>query len=97
MMKQIQEHQLTTDVSAESLQGSKMPFDTLIYLQAMIDELGVDEGIWATFDYQDCFIESIILHTLETVRGAERRGLLDDLTIAELKEIVMADTINEDY
>jgi hypothetical protein len=89
---------LTTEITPEVLQKYKHKHTT------MDDYFGGDHGLtdedkileYETFyemamDDEDRLIQAVILHTLETVRGADRRGLLDDLTLEELKVTVLSD------
>jgi hypothetical protein len=60
----------------------------------MMGDEGPEEGMAdeeMAMDDEDRLIQAVILHTLETVRGADRRGLLDDLTLEELKVTVLSD------
>jgi hypothetical protein len=86
---------LTTEVNAEVLGEFKFPDSSVNFL---IDELygeeltdRADDALAIAGIYEDAFLQSIVLHTLETVRGAERRGLLDELTIGELMKIIYTD------
>lgn len=50
-----------------------------------------EDAFIQTMGYEEQLIVSVILHTLETVRGADRRDLLDDLSCDELIDIVFTD------
>jgi len=86
---------LTTEVNAEVLEEYKFPESSVNFL---IDELygeeltdNAEDALAVAGIYESALLQSIVLHTLETVRGAERRGLLDELTMKELIEIVYTD------
>lgn len=94
----------TGDVTPDFLAKLKMPDTTinyffnevllLKYAENQTEEemaVQVDEFIEEATQYEAQLIHSIVFHTLETVRGAERRGLLDDLSVNELCKYVFTD------
>jgi hypothetical protein len=86
---------LTTEINAEVLEEYKFPETSVNFL---MDELyGVElteeaeEALIVASVYESAFLQSVVLHTLETVRGADRRDLLDDMKLKELIEIIYTD------
>jgi hypothetical protein len=86
---------LTTEINAEVLEEYKFPETSVNFL---MDELyGVElseeaeESLIVASVYESAFLQSVVLHTLETVRGADRRDLLDDMKLKELIEIIYTD------
>ena len=51
----------------------------------------IDDFIEEAAQYESQLIHSIVFHTLEIVRGAERRGLLDDLSVNDVCKYVFTD------
>ena len=86
---------LTTEINAEVLEEYKFPETSVNFL---MDELyGVElseeaeEALIVASVYESAFLQSVVLHTLETVRGADRTDLLDDMKLKELIEIIYTD------
>ena len=88
---------ITPYIDAEALQGFKFDQTPSEFLQdrlafdTMEEYKKYEDAIVSTMCYEEELIISVILHTLETVRGAERRDLLDDLSCNELIDIVFTD------
>lgn len=91
----MKEDTLTIEVDAEALLGYKFSETSVNF---MLEELGdeelsdfTEETLMVASVYESALLQSIVLHTLETVRGARDRDLLDALTIKELLTIVYTD------
>lgn len=87
---------ITPYIDADALvefKFNQLPTDYLLD-RLDLDQDGFDkyqDAIIETMNYEEMLLVSVVLHTLETVRGADRRDLLDDLSCDELVNIVLTD------
>ena len=94
----------TKDINAQFLQGYKMPATTINFMLDEIIMLKYAEGqtdeeknedvtmfLEDARQYELQFVHSLVLHALEVARGAQKRGILDDLTVDEYCNYVFTD------
>jgi hypothetical protein len=94
----------TGDITPDFLAKLKMPNTTISYLFDELLLLKYGEGGTAedkadhfhdfvdeATAYESQLLHSVVFHTLEIVRGAERRGLLDDLSLNDVCRYVFTD------
>ena len=86
---------ITADVNAEVLGDYKFSETSLNFLLEELEDEeltdDVEESLMVSSIYESALLQSIVLHTLETVRGAKDRDLLDTMTIKELITIIYTD------
>lgn len=86
---------LTADVNAEVLGDYKFSETSVNFLLEELEDEelteDVEESLMVSSIYESALLQSIVLHTLETVRGAKDRDLLDTMTIKELITIIYTD------
>ena len=86
---------LTMEVNAGVLSEYKMTETSVNFLFEELEDEELSEtmedSLMVTSIYESALLQSVVLHTLETVRGAKDRGLLDSMTIKELITIIYTD------
>tara|TARA_R110000782_G_scaffold19444_6_gene53067 strand:- start:638 stop:931 length:294 start_codon:yes stop_codon:yes gene_type:complete len=86
---------LTADINAEVLGDYKFSETSVNFLLEELEDEeltdNVEESLMVSSIYESALLQSIVLHTLETVRGASDRDLLNDMTIKELITIIYTD------